>query len=163
MKISAIALGVLLGVAMLFAAACGGGDDDSSSAATSTPASTATVSSSSGSSGTTGSSGAAGSSGAVNGSEASVELVAKDLKFDKDEITLKANTETTVTLDNKDNGVLHNFSIYKSSDAAESEFKGDLTTGPATTDYTVPALPAGTYYFRCDVHPDTMNGTVTVS
>jgi plastocyanin len=26
----------------------------------------------------------------------------------------------------------------------------------------VPALTAGTYYFRCDVHPNQMNGTFTV-
>ncbi len=32
-------------------------------------------------------------------------------------------------------------------------------TGPATAEYAVPPLPAGEYYFQCDVHP-TMNGTV---
>ena len=35
-------------------------------------------------------------------------------------------------------------------------------TGPATTTYSVPALKSGTYYFQCDVHPTTMNGTFVV-
>lgn len=38
---------------------------------------------------------------------------------------------------------------------------GEIFPGPATRDYDVPALEAGTYYFQCDIHPQ-MNGTVEV-
>jgi plastocyanin len=31
-----------------------------------------------------------------------------------------------------------------------------------TVEYQVPAIPPGTYYFQCDVHP-TMNGSVTIA
>ena len=51
--------------------------------------------------------------------------------------------------------------IYRDESLDEVLFRGDLVTGPAKVDYDVPALPAGTYYFQCDVHPS-MNGTVTV-
>ena len=34
--------------------------------------------------------------------------------------------------------------------------------GPATKKYAVPALPAGTYTFVCQVHPTTMKGTLEV-
>ena len=34
-------------------------------------------------------------------------------------------------------------------------------TGVQSTIYRVPGLPAGTYYFQCDVHPD-MNGALVV-
>ena len=39
-------------------------------------------------------------------------------------------------------------------------FKGDIVAGKKV-DYQVGALPAGTYGFICEVHPD-MKGTLTV-
>ena len=45
----------------------------------------------------------------------------------------------------------------------ETPRKGDTITGPATTTYTFTAPDeAGTYYFRCDVHPEQMNGDFVV-
>jgi plastocyanin len=40
-------------------------------------------------------------------------------------------------------------------------FKGDVVTGPVTTDYQVGPLGAGAYTFVCSVHPN-MTGTLTV-
>ncbi len=48
--------------------------------------------------------------------------------------------------------------IYTDSSASQAKFQGDIFAG-GTRVYSVPALAAGTYYFRCDVHPD-MNGTI---
>ncbi len=138
MKFGALFLTALLGIAMLCLAACSGGGGTSS---TSTPAGTPV---------------------AAGTPQTSVDLVAKNLKYNTDSITLAPNTETTVTLDNKDASVLHNFSIYTTTDATTTVFKGDLTTGPTTMKYTIPPLQPGTYYFRCDVHPDTMHGTLIV-
>ena len=56
----------------------------------------------------------------------------------------------------------HNVAIYRDESAEESLFVGDLVDGPTTATYDVPALDAGDYYFRCDVHP-AMNGTLEVS
>jgi plastocyanin len=41
---------------------------------------------------------------------------------------------------------------------------GDTTPflGPKKVSYAVPALPAGTYTFMCQVHPTTMKGTLVV-
>ena len=43
-------------------------------------------------------------------------------------------------------------------------FQGDLDSGPApiTYNFDAPSTP-GTYFFRCDVHPDTMTGQLTVN
>jgi plastocyanin len=134
----AAAVAILLCVA-LFGVACGGGGSSAASSGATIP------------------------TPAVQGTPTdSLELDAKDLKYNVDEITLKPNTQATITLNNEDDGVLHNFSIYTSTDASTTVFKGDLTTGPDTATYTIPPLKPGTYYFRCDVHPDTMHGTLVV-
>jgi hypothetical protein len=37
-------------------------------------------------------------------------------------------------------------------------------TGVASSEYQLPALdPGKTYYFHCDYHPTTMQGTITVA
>ena len=35
-----------------------------------------------------------------------------------------------------------------------------LLDGKSTKDYAFMAPPAGTYFFRCDIHSDTMTGTL---
>ena len=53
--------------------------------------------------------------------------------------------------------------MYRDASAAEALFTGDLITGPKTVTYHVSALPAGSYFFRCDAHPQQMTGTLVVS
>jgi plastocyanin len=92
-----------------------------------------------------------------------VTIVAQNLLFDKDTITANAGLDVTVTLDNKDAGVLHNIAFYTNRSVAQKIFGSELTTGPAIQTSTFPAPgSAGTYFFRCDVHPDTMTGAFVV-
>jgi len=114
-----------------------------------------------GSSGASGSSGSSGASGGGGTAQPST-IVAQNLAFDTDSIALPAGTSSTITFDNEDAGVQHNVAIYTDDSLSTNLFRGDLVTGPAKKEYTIPALEAGTYYFHCDVHP-TMSGTVTVS
>ena len=55
---------------------------------------------------------------------------------------------------------LHNVAIYRDSSAAEKVPGEDPFSGPAVVVYDVQALGSGTYFFRCDVHPD-MTGELT--
>ena len=102
-----------------------------------------------------------GGEGGEGGGGGATTVVASDLSFDTDTIDLPADTPTTLTLDNRDDGIPHNIAIYTDDSLGESLFVGDLVTGPASVDYEIPAIPAGEYYFHCDVHPD-MSGTVVV-
>ena len=100
---------------------------------------------------------------AAGGGTATVSLSAQDIAFDMSTITVPAGADVTVNFDNEDNGIPHNFAVYTDSSASQSIFVGDTITGPDTTTYTftAPSDP-GTYYFRCDVHPQQMNGDFVV-
>ncbi len=97
------------------------------------------------------------------GGPTTIDLVAKDIKFDKRSITAAVGGQVTVNFNNQDAGVQHNVSFYNNKSASQVIFKGDLFAGPATKTETFAApSTAGTYFFRCDVHPDTMNGSFIV-
>lgn len=85
-----------------------------------------------------------------------VTIVAKDLKFVQNAVPVKADTAFDLVFDNQE-GAPHNVAISNASGA--SVFKGDIVSSTKVT-YKVPALPAGTYTFICEVHPD-MKGTIT--
>ncbi|MGH3247433.1 MAG: cupredoxin domain-containing protein [Trebonia sp.] len=93
----------------------------------------------------------------------SLQISAQNVKFDKSCLAAPAGQAFTITFDNKDAGVPHDVAIYTNSSATTVLFKGTVVSGPTTTTYHVPALKAGTYYFRCDIHPTQMLGTFVVS
>jgi plastocyanin len=94
--------------------------------------------------------------------ETVIQLVAENIEFDKRALTAASGGSVTIQFDNKDAGVPHNFALYTDQSASQKIFSGDLSTGPEVVTYTFDAPAPGTYYFRCDVHPDTMNGSFTV-
>jgi plastocyanin len=96
-------------------------------------------------------------------SAVTIQLVAKDIAFDKKTITVPAGAQVTIDFDNKDSGIPHNFSLYETSKAEKELFDGKIITGPSTITYTftAPSTP-GEYFFRCDVHPTVMTGTFVV-
>jgi plastocyanin len=68
----------------------------------------------------------------------------------------------TVTFDNQDAGVPHNWVVTK-PDGSKVDI-GDTTpfSGPGQKTYNVPSLSAGQYPFMCQVHPTTMKGILTI-
>lgn len=143
----AAALLLMLGAALLAtASACGGGDDD---AEPTRPGATAATTEDDGN----------GDDG--DGAASEITLVAKNTLWDKTELEAKAG-EITFTVDNQDGGILHNLHIYKGADASGEDVKmTELEAGPVTQTLTV-TLEPGSYFFVCDVHPATMEGTLQV-
>lgn len=86
------------------------------------------------------------------------EITAQDLAFSTSTLEAPADTPFVIRFTNKDS-VQHNVSIYDSS--GNALFTGTIISS-SSIDYQVPALPAGTYHFQCDVHPQLMFGTLTV-
>ena len=91
-----------------------------------------------------------------------LSIAAVDVKFDKTCLAVRSGAPFEIAFDNRDAGVPHNVSIYADRSASRALFTGDLVTGVASVTYQVKALPAGSYLFRCDVHPNTMFGTFAV-
>ena len=89
-----------------------------------------------------------------------VTMSAEGLAFSASCIEVPADTAFTITFENKED-VPHNIAIFTDDSKSDDLFKGEIVTGTTVT-YNVPALPAGEYYFDCEVHPD-MNGSVTAS
>ena len=86
-------------------------------------------------------------------------ISAKDLKFSTSTLAAPANTPFQIAFDNQESAP-HNVAIYRTSSVTEVVFGSDPFSGPAVVTYDVPALAPGTYFFRCDLHPD-MSGELT--
>jgi plastocyanin len=85
-------------------------------------------------------------------------IAASDLEFDRSELDVPAGEAFDLQLLNRE-APPHNVSIYSDETASTALFVGEIFGGPASRVYQVPALEAGTYFFRCDVHPD-MQGSL---
>jgi plastocyanin len=83
-----------------------------------------------------------------------VVIVAEDMAFAPDEVEVPAGEPVTIVVDNRDGGVNHNIHV----EAAPAPNRTPLELGPSRQALTV-TLPAGTYGFVCEIHPN-MTGTV---
>jgi plastocyanin len=89
--------------------------------------------------------------------DAAASIDANNLKFSATELAVPAGSPFKLFFRDL-GGVPHNVAIYRDSSASDKLFTGETITNAAAV-YEVPAIPAGEYFFRCDVHPD-MNGKV---
>jgi plastocyanin len=86
-------------------------------------------------------------------------IVAEGLKFDRMRLDVPAGVAFGLLFENRD-GAPHNVTILDRGGA--SVFEGETFGGPGSRTYAVPALPAGEYAFRCDVHRE-MAGTIAAA
>jgi plastocyanin len=89
-----------------------------------------------------------------------IEISAQGIAFDKDTLTVPADTPFQIVFANNDAGIPHNVAIHEGTPTGPEVWVGEIFNGVETRTYDVPALPAGTYGFICTVHPN-MVGTLT--
>jgi plastocyanin len=105
---------------------------------------------------------AAGAGPAAPGAPAgAIVIVATDNKFDRTQITIKANEPTTVTLQNKGSAI-HNWHVLNVKDKDGKEITTKLLTGGQSETITFTITQTGTFDYLCDVHPVEMRGKLTV-
>ncbi|HVP25139.1 MAG TPA: PQQ-dependent sugar dehydrogenase [Methanomicrobiales archaeon] len=93
-----------------------------------------------------------------------VNLTARNIAFDRGTITVPAGSTVVMTFHNLDLGVTHNFALYTDVHATTRIFVGDFISGVNTVTYTFTAPSTrGSYFFRCDVHPEAMTGTLVTT
>jgi hypothetical protein len=97
------------------------------------------------------------------GAPVTVNVIARNILFNVKTITVPRSAQVTVMFDNQDPGVLHNVAFYTDRTTRTRIYVGAIFAGPEMREYqfAAPATP-GNFFFRCDVHPDTMTGTFVV-
>jgi plastocyanin len=82
-------------------------------------------------------------------------------------LAVPAGKVFSVTLKNDDPGVLHTWALFTNSGAAQrlggAASASEAITGPDQKTYQLKALQPGMYFYRCDVHPTVMTGTLVVA
>lgn len=84
-----------------------------------------------------------------------INVIARNLEFDRAEIRVKAGTRVTANMNNQDEGVEHNLAFGLPG------LGHPTCSGPCSTTQTFTASPAGTYSFLCTIHA-TMFGNFIV-
>ena len=87
-------------------------------------------------------------------------VVAKDYKFDTATLAMTAGDPTLIHFTNLDSEQ-HDIAIFPNKDSSDAMFDGENIARGSTV-YDVPAFDAGTYYFKCTIHP-IMFGDVQVT
>jgi plastocyanin len=89
-------------------------------------------------------------------------VTAEDMTFITRWISVRAGQDITLTFNNLDD-TPHNFALYKTPTDIEPIFRGKKTgKGEIEYRFTAPETP-GTYFYRCDDHPDAMKGEFVVT
>jgi plastocyanin len=89
------------------------------------------------------------------------EIAAAQIQFDTKELVVAAGEEVTVTFNNNDAGVPHDFTVWGDKAAADGGGDSIATTGQFTSGSRDTSFNADDVtYFNCTVHPTSMFGDI---
>ena len=101
--------------------------------------------------------------GGGNGSEQTLTLTARGTTFTTMLLPAPPNRTLTFEFVNDDQGQRHNVAIYRTEVGGDPFFRIDPVVGKQTVqaEFTTPEI--GTYYYRCQIHPEAMRGDLVVT
>ena len=92
--------------------------------------------------------------------EGALVVIAHDYMFDPTTLAMTADQPSQIHFTNHDSEQ-HDIAIFPNQDSSDAMFDGENIAHGSIV-YDVPAFEAGTYYFKCTIHP-VMNGSVEVA
>jgi plastocyanin len=154
LTVRAIALCALIG-SLLVAGACGGDDEDEDGGAA-TPAETTVAATAAPTT----------DAGGGDGGEAEVipvDITAQDFEFEADVTTVAPEAVIAVTFTN-DGSAPHTVNFYSDEEYSEAipAAESGQVSGGESVNFTFEALASGTMYYRCEVHPQQMQGGLAI-
>ena len=96
--------------------------------------------------------------GGVQGEPTTATIIGEDTAFDVTELQASAGETLRITFDNRDDGVSHNLHVTGEGVDEQTE----IVAGPVTQTLEVTFEEPGVFTYVCDVHPQQMEGTITV-
>jgi hypothetical protein len=91
-----------------------------------------------------------------------LQLRAANSAFSESELQAPAYTQVSIILENADKGTAHSFSLYRTPNGSEPVFLGGSVAPGETRTFTFTTPEPGTYYYRDDLMPGLLNGTLEI-
>jgi len=89
-----------------------------------------------------------------------IEIKAQDSAFSETELQAPAYAQVSIIVENADKNTDHGFSLYRTPNGEGPVFVGSLVPGQETRTFTFTTPEPGTYYFRDDMMPGLLHGTL---
>ena len=91
-----------------------------------------------------------------------LELRAANSAFSQSELQAPAFTQVSIIFENADKDTAHSFSLYRTPNGSDPVFLGGSVAAGETRAFTFTTPEPGTYYYRDDLMPGLLNGTLEI-
>jgi len=106
--------------------------------------------------------GGAGPDRSVPSSNLIILLRAANSAFSESELQAPAYAQVSIIFENADKDTAHSFSLYRAPNGSEPVFLGGSVAAGETRTFTFTTPEPGTYYYRDDLMPGLLNGTLEI-